>query len=90
MPQIKSAKKRVRISAKAQARNYGTRSRVHTAVKRVRDMAQKGDVESAKSALPLAYKALDTAAKKGVIHKNAAARGKSRLSKLIAKMGQNK
>ena len=83
MPQIKSAIKRMRTSAKAQIRNYQTRSQVHTAVKKVRDLVQSGDLKGAQAALAQAYKTLDTAAKKHVIHQNNAARRKSRLNKLI-------
>lgn len=90
MPRIKSAIKRVRTSAKAQERNYRTRSKVHTAVKQVRDLVTKGEVAAAKEALPRAYQALDLAAKKRVLHKNTVARRKSRLSKLLAKLEQKK
>ena len=83
MPQIKSAIKRMRTSAKAEIRNYQTRSKVHTAVKKVRDLVQGGDLKGAQAALPQAYRALDTAAKKHVIHHNNAARRKSRLNSLI-------
>lgn len=83
MPQIKSAIKRMRQSAKAQIRNSQTRSQVHTAVKKVRDLVQKGDTVAAQAALAQAYRTLDTAAKKHVIHANNAARRKSRLSRLI-------
>lgn len=77
MPIIKSAKKRVRSGARKRAMNLTTRKSMKEAVKKV------AGTPSADS-LRAAYKALDKAAKRNVIHPNKAARTKSRLSKIIA------
>ena len=77
MANIKSAIKRVKQTAKRQLRNRGMRSHLRTAVKQYRD------VEDAKKneKIAEAYSEIDRARKKGVIHKNAAARYKSRLAR---------
>ncbi len=77
MANIKSAVKRVKQTAKRQLRNRGMRSHLRTAVKQYRD------VEDAKKneKIAQAYSEIDRAKKKGVIHKNAAARYKSRLAR---------
>lgn len=80
MPIIKSAKKRVKLAAKANARNTRTRRSMREAIK-----AFNKALESGKSAQILklqteATRAIDTAAKKNVIHKNKAAREKARLA----------
>jgi small subunit ribosomal protein S20 len=77
MANIKSAEKRMRQSAKRQARNRGVRSRVRTAIKNYRATEDAGKG----AALPATASEIDRAKKKGVIHRNAAARYKSRLAK---------
>ena len=57
-------------------------------VRRVRAAVLAGDFEAANAALPLAFSALDGAAQKGALHRNNAARRKSRLSHAIAKARQ--
>ena len=81
MPRIKSAKKRMRQAKHATLRNRGQRSQLRTAVKRVR--AATG--EDATKAYLDAAKLLDRAGRKHLIHRNTAARQKSRLAKLIKK-----
>ncbi len=73
MPIIKSAKKRVRVTRKATTRNVRTKRNVRTAMKTF-------DSKPTSNSVSDAQKALDIAVKKGVIHKNKAARQKSRLS----------
>jgi len=80
MANIKSAQKRMRQTVNRQARNKSVRSRLRTAVKKHR--AQEG---AAKPSLSMTYSEIDHARKKGVIHRNAAARYKSRLAKAAAK-----
>jgi small subunit ribosomal protein S20 len=80
MPTTKSAKKRLRQSLERRARNRSVKASLKTYMRRVKDQAAAGDVGPAGEALKLAAKKLDQAAAKGVIHKNAAARFKSRLS----------
>jgi len=80
MANIKSAEKRIKQTAKRQARNKSVRTHLRTAVKQHR---QNEEARRAQ-ALPGTYSEIDRAWKKGVIHKNAAARYKSRLAKAAA------
>jgi small subunit ribosomal protein S20 len=80
MANIKSAVKRMRQTEKRRTRNRAVRTRVRSAIKsyRAADGGQKT------STLPATISEIDRAKKKGVIHKNAAARYKSRLAKKAA------
>jgi small subunit ribosomal protein S20 len=80
MPNTKSAKKRLRQNIKRRARNRAIKSSLKTQIRKVRDVALSGDGEKAEAEYRIACKKLDQAAAKGVIHKNTAARHKSRLS----------
>ena len=80
MPKLKSAKKRLRTNAKAHQRNRTIRSQMRTAIKRVRSAPDKA---AAETALQAAISVVDRTARKGIIHKNAAARYKSRLSHFV-------
>ena len=83
MPHTKSAQKNLKQSIKARARNRKVKSVLKTGLKQVRAAAGKGDTaEAAKEAITAQSK-LDLAAARGVIHKNKAARIKSRMSKLV-------
>ena len=86
MANIKSQIKRNRQNEVRRVRNKRVRSELKTRVKRAADLGEQGAEESAE-ALRLAVKRLDKAATKGVIHKNQAARRKSRLMKRLAKAG---
>ena len=81
MAHSKQAQKRDRNNTKAREANKGVKGAMRTAEKRVRKSSSADD---AKAALPLAAKKIDKAAKAGVLHKNAAARRKSRLAKAAA------
>ncbi len=81
MANIKSAEKRIKQAALRTQRNRGVTSRLRTAVKKYRATA---DSERKKS-VPEVYSQIDLALKKGTIHKNAAARYKSRLARKTAK-----
>lgn len=83
MPNIKSAIKRVKVSEKRRLRNASHKSALRTAVKSFETAAASNNVETAQAALIAASKKLDKAATKGLIHKNAAARKKSRLAKKL-------
>lgn len=83
MPKLKSAKKHQATSTKAYVRNRALRSRMRTALKKVR---QAPDKASAETALRAATSTVDRTTSKGIIHKNAAARYKSRLSRLVQAM----
>jgi small subunit ribosomal protein S20 len=78
---IKSQKKRNLTNAKAAERNKAVRSELKT---RVKSATKAAGTEDSVEALRLAQKRLDKAATKGVIHKNQAARRKSRLAKKVA------
>ncbi len=78
----RSAKKRIRQTAKRTLRNRSWISRVKTAARRVREAKAAGDGDKLKEALRRAFSVIDKAQEKGIIHRNAAARRKSRLSKL--------
>ncbi|CAM4321821.1 30S ribosomal protein S20 [Paenibacillus phoenicis] len=83
MPNIKSAIKRVKTSDKRRALNASQKSALRTAVKTVDTALANNEVEAAKAAFVAATKKLDKAVTKGLIHKNAAARKKSRLAKKL-------
>ena len=81
-----SAEKRDRQRIKRTARNRAIRSTVRTCVKRVRLAVEKKNKEAAKKALVSAVRALDRAAKKGVLHKRSASRTVARLSAAVHKL----
>ena len=83
MPSSRSAKKRLRQNVAARLRNRSTKSRVRSQIRKVREAITAGDVEASETEFRLAARGLDKAASKSVIHVNAAARTKSRLSKAI-------
>ncbi|MBM7660771.1 small subunit ribosomal protein S20 [Bacillus mesophilus] len=83
MPNIKSAIKRVKTSNEHRAQNASVKSSMRTAVKNVEALVTNNDLDKAKVALVEASKKLDKAARTGLIHKNAAARQKSRLTKKV-------
>jgi small subunit ribosomal protein S20 len=78
-----STKKRFRQSKKRQARNKANKTRLRTELKKVRMSAAAG--QDAEKILPEAYSIIDKSVRKGVLSKNAAARHKSRLTKLANK-----
>ena len=84
MANMASAEKRVRQSQKRRARNRSYRSHLRTEIKKLRQAVEAGDAETAKTLLPTTLSVVDRIAKHGVIHRNAAARTKSRLSRAVA------
>jgi len=84
MANIKSQIKRNKQNETRRLRNKGVRSELKTRVKAAVKAAETG-AEDATERAQLAQKRLDMAAAKGVIHKNAAARKKSRLAKQLAR-----
>jgi len=82
---IKSAKKRILVTAKRQARNKHIKSSTKTAIKKLTAAVGAGQTDDVQALLSQAVSAIDTACSKGVYHKNTAARKKSRLSKLVNK-----
>lgn len=83
MANHKSALKRIRSSEKRRQRNRIVRGSTRTALKRARTGIAGRDMNLAESAVQEAVSALDKAAAKGVIHKNNAARRKSRLMRKL-------
>lgn len=86
MPNIKSAEKRVSVSATKKLQNQMVRSQMHTALKKFNAAISNGDIELAKSLLPIASSKIDNAAVKHVIHKNAANRKKAQISKALSQL----
>ncbi len=84
MPNIKSAKKRVLVSATKQARNKSANSALKTAIKKA-NTAIETDAEDKEALVKAAMKKIDQAAAKGLLHKNNAARKKSALATKLAK-----
>lgn len=83
MANTAQAKKRARQNDKARAHNASLRSMVRTYIKNVVKAIQSGNLESAQAAYTAAVPVIDRIADKGIIHKNKAARHKSRLSDRI-------
>ena len=86
MPNIKSAKKRVKVIEKKTLRNSMIKSAYKTAVKKFEEAVEAGKVDEAKALFSEATKKIDQACTKGVIVKNTAARKKSNLSKKLNSM----
>jgi small subunit ribosomal protein S20 len=86
MPNIKSAKKRLKQSLRFREKNRSTKRALRTECKKVLAAVTAGDVATAESELRVTAKMLDQAAAKKVIHRNASARVKSRLSARIKKL----
>jgi small subunit ribosomal protein S20 len=80
MANIKSAQKRIKVTETKTAKNKMIKSALKTAVKKFLVAVAGGNAEEAKTTFVAAVKALDMAASKGIIHKNKAARNKSRLA----------
>ena len=80
MANIKSAMKRIKVIEKKTLRNKIVKTSVKTAVKKFESAVAAGNLDEAKTLLSAAVCEIDKAASKGIIHKNAASRKKSRLS----------
>ena len=80
MPNHKSAEKRVRQSEKRRVINRSHRSKVRTYIKKLRTALDSGNNQDVQTALPEVMSVIDKSVQKGVLHKNAAARYKSRLT----------
>ena len=86
MPNIKSAEKRVAVTATKKLQNQMIRSQMLTAVKKFNAAISEGDVETARALLPIASSKIDAAATKNVIHKNAANHKKAQISKAFSQL----
>ena len=89
MPNTESAKKRLRQNDKRRLHNRAIKSNMRHSIRRVREAVAAGDIEKARTEFRVATKKLDRASSRNVIHKNTAARTKSRLSQLIKKTAQS-
>lgn len=87
MPQIASAKKRVRVTARQTVENSLHRTRARTALKQVRVLAGTGKVKEAVGLVAVTSSHLDKAAKVGAFHANTVSRYKSRLSAALKTAG---
>ena len=83
MPNIKSAKKRVKTDALKNKSNKSNISSMRTAIKKVRLEVKEGNKEQANASMKDAIKKIDKAASSGLIHKNKAARDKSKVMKAV-------
>ena len=86
MPNIASAKKRVRTTAKRTAINHARKSRIRGFVRKVEEALTKGDKAAAQEALKVAGPEIMRGVSKGVIHKNTGSRKVSRLTRRVAKL----
>lgn len=86
MPNIRSAKKRVRSNARKADVNTLVRSSMRTAIKNVEKTVVSGNKDEAANKLNIALQRIDKACTSGLIHKNKAARLKSRLTKAVNSM----
>lgn len=86
LPNIKSAAKRDQLSKELNAANKAKKTELKTDIKRFDAKAEEGDKAAAKEAYVQAVKAVDQAASDNLIHKNNAARKKSRLTKKLNSM----
>jgi small subunit ribosomal protein S20 len=83
MPIIKSAIKRAKQNEVRRTRLQPFKTQLKTMMRKFLDSVKEGKKEDAVKLLPLVFKTIDTAAKKNIIHRNNAARKKSRLSKMV-------
>lgn len=86
MANIKSAKKRILVAKTRTEKNKSIKSGVKTAIKKVYAAIESGDKAAASAALTAATSEIESAASKGVYHKNNAARKVSRLALAVNKM----
>ena len=80
-----SAKRAIRVSARKRVFNLRRESAMKDGMKSLRKLSEAGDQAAAQKSLPSVFKAIDKAAKRGVIKKNTAARKKSRLAAFLKK-----
>ncbi len=83
MPNIKSAKKRMRQNTVRRLRNRAARGQMRTEIRRLRELVAEEKLDDARSQLTRVYAVIDKTARKGRIHRNTGARYKSRLSRLV-------
>lgn len=84
MPNIASAKKRLRQAKRRAARNRGAKTALRSTIRKVRQAIEGGNLEAARAALAAAIPVIDRTAARGIVHRRAAARYKSRLMRRLA------
>ena len=84
MPITSSAIKAARQNIKRRERRQPFNTRMKTAMRSFTDLVKEKKIDEAKKLLPLVYKAVDTAAKKNIIHRNNAARKKSMVARMVS------
>lgn len=85
MPILSASIKHARQSDQRRARRQPYKTRMKSSIRTVQDLVKEGKTTEAVAAMSTAFKAIDTAAKKQIIHPKNAARKKSNLAKLFAK-----
>jgi small subunit ribosomal protein S20 len=88
MPNIASAKKRTRTTAKREAINHSRKTRIRGYVRKVEEAIETGDAKAALEALKAAEPEIMRGVSKGVVHQNTGSRKVSRLSKRVAKLSK--
>ena len=86
MPIKQSAKKYMRVTARKTEKNRKIKGQFRSVIKATKEAIAKGEIDKAKENLKKAIKSIDKATQKKVLHKNTAARKKSRLNKLVKDM----
>lgn len=84
MPRTKSASKSARQSVDRKARLQPFKTNMKTMIRKITDTLKEGKKDEAAKLLPSVHKSIDTAAKKGIIEKNTAARKKSLVARMVA------
>ena len=88
MANIKSAKKRILVAEANRQRNVAFKSSIKTAIKKALFLAESDDKDALNASISKVYQLCDKAVSKGILHKNTAARKKSRLVLAIKKMAK--
>lgn len=86
MANIKSSKKRILIMERNEAKNVAFKSSIKTAIKKALELGKAKDKKALEEAVSKVYQLCDKAVVKGILHKNTAARKKSRLSLALKKL----
>jgi small subunit ribosomal protein S20 len=89
MANTKQAEKRARQAEDARQRNISHKTRMRTAIKKVIKSAEGGDLAAAQSQFAEAVPVIDSMVNKGLVHRNKAARHKSRLNKRLKALSQS-
>ena len=89
MPNIKQQKKRVRVAAEQRLENLRYRSTIKTLTKRLQTAAEDGDASAVETEHRNLVKLIDRAVARGALHRNAAARKKSQVARIVSGAGSS-